>query len=63
MELLNVKFNESFEVEVKGEKVRVTVLRNKDNPEEFVFGFDAPAHISITPEEVLLKAVKAEMNL
>lgn len=59
MELLNVKFNESFEIEVKGEKVRVTILRNKDNPDEYALGFDAPAHISITPEEVLLKAVKA----
>lgn len=59
MELLSVKFNESFEIEVKGEKVRVTVLRNKDNPEEFAFGFDAPDNISIAPEEVLLEAVKA----
>ena len=59
MELLNVKFNESFEIEVQWEKVRVTILRNKDNPDEFAFGFDAPATVLIKPEEILLKAVKA----
>lgn len=58
MELLNLKYNESFEIDLHGEKVTVTLFENLESPEEFTFGFDAPKHIGINREEVMLKAMK-----
>tara|TARA_B110000879_G_C11119899_1_gene491278 strand:- start:389 stop:574 length:186 start_codon:yes stop_codon:yes gene_type:complete len=58
MELLNLKYNESFEIDLGGEKVKVTLFENKENPEEFTFGFDAPKSICINREEVVLRASK-----
>lgn len=51
MDLVNLQYNESFEIILKGEKVKVTLLKSKNNSDEYTFGFDAPKSISIDREE------------
>ena len=51
MDLINLQYNESFEMDVKGERVKVTLFKNKDNSGDFTFGIEAPKSISINREE------------
>lgn len=52
MELLNLQYGESFEITLKGEKVKVTLLKNKESPHDFRLGIEAPQSISVNREEV-----------
>ncbi len=60
MELLSLNYNESVVIEVGGKKVKVTLLVNKDNPDEFAFGIDAPRSVAINREEIYRKKLKTE---
>ena len=52
MDLMSLEYNESFVIDLKGEKVRITLLKNKDNPDEYAFGIDAPRSIDVNREEI-----------
>ena len=51
MDLINLQYGESFEMDVKGEKVTVTLLKDKGASDGFRFGIDAPKSIEINREE------------
>lgn len=55
MELMSLSFDETLILEVKGEKVKITLLQNKDNPDEYAFGIDAPRSVALNREEIYKK--------
>lgn len=60
MELISLAYNESIVIEMGGQKVKMTLLVNKDNPDEYAFGIDAPRSIAINREEIYQKKAKAD---
>jgi sRNA-binding carbon storage regulator CsrA len=60
MDLLSLDYNDSIVIEMGKSKVKMTLLINKENPDEFAFGVDAPRSIAINREEIYRKKLEAE---
>lgn len=60
MDLLSLDYNDSIVIEMGEMKVKMTLLVNKENPDEFAFGVDAPRSVAINREEIYQKKLKAE---
>ncbi len=58
MELLSLDYNESVVIEIDGKKVKMTLLVNKENPDEYAFGIEAPRDVAINREEIYQKKNK-----
>ena len=60
MDLLSLDYNDSIVIEMGETKVKMTLLVNKENPDEFAFGVDAPRSVAINREEIYQKKLKGE---
>lgn len=60
MDLMSLEYDESFEIDLRGTKIKVTLLRNKENPDEYAFGVDAPRSVAINREEIYQRKKKAK---
>lgn len=60
MDLLSIDYNESIVIEMGGKKVKLTLLVNKENPDEYAFGIEAPRDIAINREEIYQKKRKKD---
>ena len=60
MDLMSLQYDESFEIDLRGTKIKVTLLRNKENPDEYAFGVDAPRSVGINREEIYQRKKKAK---
>lgn len=60
MDLLSLDYNESIVIEMGDQKVKLTLLVNKENPDEYAFGIEAPRNIAINREEIYQKKRKTD---
>jgi len=59
MNLISLQYNESMEFDLNGKKIKITLLKNKDNSDEFTFGIDAPRSVAINREEIYKRKLKS----
>ena len=52
MDIINLEFNDSIMFDVNNESIKLTLLRNKENQDEYALGVDASRAVSINREEV-----------
>ena len=62
MDLMSLDFDESFVIDLRGEKVKVTLLTNSENPDEYAFGIEASRSVAINREEVFIRKIKAQVD-
>ena len=55
MDIINLEFNDSIMFDVNNESVKLTLLRNKENQDEYALGVDAPRAVSINREEIYFR--------
>lgn len=60
MDLMSLQYDESFEIDLRGTKIKVTLLKNKENPDEYAFGVDAPRSVAINREEIYQRKKQAK---
>ncbi len=60
MDLMSLDYDESLVIDLKGEKVKITLLKNKDNTDEYAFGIEADRSVAINREEVFNRKIKAK---
>lgn len=60
MDLLSLEYNDSIVIEMGENKVKMTLLVNKENPDEFAFGIDAPRSVAINREEIYQMKIASE---
>lgn len=59
MDLMNLNYDDFFELDLRGQKIKITLLKNKENPDEYAFGIDAPRSVAINREEIYQRKLKA----
>lgn len=59
MDLMSLEYDEAFEIDLRGQKIKVTLLKNKENPDEYAFGVDAPRSVAINREEIYQRKKKS----
>lgn len=55
MDIINLEFNDSIMFDVNNESIKLTLLRNKENQDEYALGVDAPRAVSINREEIYFR--------
>lgn len=62
MDLLALDYNESIVIKIGEDEVKLTLLVNKENPDEYAFGIEAPRSVAINREEIYQKKLKADKS-
>jgi sRNA-binding carbon storage regulator CsrA len=52
MDIYTLDYNESIYFELNGKQIKVMLVENKVNPDEFALGVDAPRSVSVNREEI-----------
>jgi sRNA-binding carbon storage regulator CsrA len=52
MDIYTLDYSESVYFELKGKQIRVMLVENKVNPDEYALGVDAPRSVSVFREEI-----------
>lgn len=60
MDIMTLDYDDSFVIELRGERVRISLLRNKENPDEYALGVDAPRSVAINREEIYLRKKRSQ---
>jgi sRNA-binding carbon storage regulator CsrA len=55
MDLYELNFNDSLCFNLKGKEIKLTLLENKVNPDEYAIGVTAPRSVSIDREEIYMR--------
>jgi sRNA-binding carbon storage regulator CsrA len=51
MDMLSLNYNETVVIDMGEDKVKITLLENKENTEEFTLGIEAPRRVAVNHEE------------
>jgi sRNA-binding carbon storage regulator CsrA len=52
MDIYTLDYNESIYFELNGKQIKVMLVENKVNPDEYALGVDAPRSVSVNREEI-----------
>ena len=62
MDIYTLDYNESVYFELDGKQIRVMLIENKVNPDEYALGVDAPRSVSVNREEIYNKKTTKRSN-
>jgi sRNA-binding carbon storage regulator CsrA len=62
MDIYTLDYSESVYFELDGKQIRVMLIENKVNPDEYALGVDAPRSISVNREEIHNKKTTKRSN-
>jgi carbon storage regulator CsrA len=52
MDIFTLDYNEAIYFELDGKQIKITMIENKVNPDEYALGVDAPRSVSVNREEI-----------
>jgi len=52
MDIFTLDYNEAIYFELDGKQIKITMIENKVNPDEYALGIDAPRSVSVNREEI-----------
>mgnify|MGYP000197507294 CR=1 FL=1 len=52
MDIYKLDYNESIYFQLNGKQIKVMLVENKVNPDEYALGVDAPRSVSVNREEI-----------
>lgn len=62
MDIYQLEYGESIHFKLNNTDIKVTLIENKVNPDEYALGVDAPRSVSVNREEIYKRIQKTKKD-